>query len=366
MHSDIHYYGTYAVARAAGLRREICQTIATAAQFVDANDKDFNIELNDGGRLNIIPTAHPLVHYKNTEYFDRDQRMVWLPFHFFPGNEGKSLSERIICRKDSKLAQEMIEHCMALVDRPYGLYLVGIAAHVYADTFSHYGFSGVSSRWNKISGDSIVLENDERDEVAENRFRDKYGVTMGGLRNWRQTLWDKMLSGVAETGTGALGHGAVLKYPDYPYLKWKFSYEYSDGEGRVSERSNQVDFIDACEKLYGIFSRLENCKDPEFNQIGFDKIRNNVMNILEIRETDREKRGEIWRSAAENGKLFAHPEIILPNQEEAWKKKLERINEVAESSEATKIPVFRFFQAAAIYRTYVLRDLLPKYNLVLD
>lgn len=40
MQLDMHFYGTYAMARAAGLNVKTCTTIATAAQFVDDNVKE--------------------------------------------------------------------------------------------------------------------------------------------------------------------------------------------------------------------------------------------------------------------------------------------------------------------------------------
>ena len=59
MHKDIHYFGTYIMARAAGLKPEICQTIATTVQYVDNNDDDQTIiEFKDGGRL--IPLRQPI------------------------------------------------------------------------------------------------------------------------------------------------------------------------------------------------------------------------------------------------------------------------------------------------------------------
>ena len=199
MHSDIHYCGTYAMARLAGLKQEACQTVATAAQFVDSNDEDQSVAFEDGGKFNVIPTAYPPVHIKNTTPYDNDQRRVWVPVHFLPGNKGDSMSERLICRQDSEIACQMVEHCLSLIDKPFGLYLVGIAAHVYADTFSHYGFSGVSSRWNEVDGLSIKLHNDERNEIAESRFREKYGATMSGLQNWRRRIIDEITSEVVET-----------------------------------------------------------------------------------------------------------------------------------------------------------------------
>ena len=44
MQVDMHYYGTYAMARAAGLTKEKAKTIATAAQFVDDNANKETIE----------------------------------------------------------------------------------------------------------------------------------------------------------------------------------------------------------------------------------------------------------------------------------------------------------------------------------
>ena len=39
MQLDMHYYGTYAMARAAGLKPQVCITIATASQFVDDKNR---------------------------------------------------------------------------------------------------------------------------------------------------------------------------------------------------------------------------------------------------------------------------------------------------------------------------------------
>jgi hypothetical protein len=41
----MHYYGTYAMVRTVGIKKEICETIATAAQLVDDNAKRASILL---------------------------------------------------------------------------------------------------------------------------------------------------------------------------------------------------------------------------------------------------------------------------------------------------------------------------------
>ena len=72
----------------------------------------------------------------------------------------ETLSEKLVCVKDSKLVQEMVKNHIRhaiLVKDEYGLALMGIMTHVYADTFSHYEFSGVSSRRNKVDGTSFEL-----------------------------------------------------------------------------------------------------------------------------------------------------------------------------------------------------------------
>ena len=366
MHKDIHYFGTYAMARAAGLKPDICQTIATAAQFVDDNDDDQSIiEFEDGGRFDICPTAHPMFHEDNT-VFGNDQRRVWLPFHFLPGNEGDGMSERLVCRKDSTIAKQMVDHCLSLIQGPFGLHLVGIAVHVYADTFSHYGFSGVSSRWNQVDGESIKLLNDERDTESENQFRKKYGFTTI-LDNWRQSS-DRFKSGFAETFSGALGHGGTLKYPDYPYLKWEFSYEHDGWKQPNSNRDNSETYLEACEKLHGMFSLIGQDIPGFMNGQGrkFDDIQEVVTSILKTPETDREKRCLLWKKAAEDGNLFASRENIRSYQGDGWKKELNDLNGGHNSSSACNTSVFQFFQAAATYRTYVLRDLLPAHGLIVD
>ena len=58
MQIDMHYYGVYAMARAAGLTSEASGRIATASELVDNNAKEEHVEFGDRGRLGLMPTAH--------------------------------------------------------------------------------------------------------------------------------------------------------------------------------------------------------------------------------------------------------------------------------------------------------------------
>lgn len=99
MQVDMHYYGTYAMARAAGLAPDDCRVIATAAQFVDDNAGKDSISFKDGARVDVDATAHHALDVANLD--PEDQRNVWIPFHFIPGNARAEYTERLICRRDS-------------------------------------------------------------------------------------------------------------------------------------------------------------------------------------------------------------------------------------------------------------------------
>lgn len=372
MQKDMHYYGTYAMARAAGLSSAACQIIATAAEFVDDNAEKRTVEFGDGGRLDFVPTAH---HTKSHKNLDRhDQRHVWVPFHFLPGNEGETVSERLVCQKDSAVAQEMVRQNVARGGTEYGLYLAGITAHVYGDTFSHYGFSGVSSRWNRVDAESVKLHHlnaDAKRHVARQaeKFRRKYGEEMGALENFRRIMGkvkDTVTSNLAETLSGALGHGAALTYPDRPYLRWEFEYE--GPERRHSGlRDNRATFLEGCEKLHRMFRRVAEVRPDAVGDQGrpFNEIEAVVTEILET-QAPREGREDAWQTAASEGRLFGQSEEIAPYRGEEWLEETKQMNSETRSGDVLQSHVFRFYQAAAIHRTYVLRELLPNHGLAVD
>jgi len=96
MQLDMHYYGTYALARAAGITSAAAQTIATCAQFVDDNVAKTTLKFDNGARVDAVPTAHHPLKHENLHR--KDQRQVWVPFHFSPGGIGDTYTERLKCR----------------------------------------------------------------------------------------------------------------------------------------------------------------------------------------------------------------------------------------------------------------------------
>ena len=374
MQIDMHYYCTYAMARAAGLSPNDSRIIATAAQFVDDNAGKDTITFRDGARLDVDATAHHVFDVANID--PEDQRHVWVPFHFIPGNEGDEYTEKLICRKDSAVVRELVDHHIGLSEKNYYLPLLGIAAHVFADTFSHYGFSGVSSRKNRVDMGSLQIVNGARfdenlhDHIAKKgeRFRERYGREGGFLPNIKR-LWQSVKSEVAETGSGALGHGAALTYPDRPYMHWQFEYEDRRGAGRdgTQDRNNPATFLEGAEALHRMFRQVREFRDSERADNGreWGRIAERVKDIID-RPGRKQERVEYWQEAAGNGDLHDGPGQRIPNYEDHdWNDQRERLDkDVANSSAVFQRPVFQFYQAAAAHRVYVLRDLLPGHGLL--
>jgi hypothetical protein len=359
MQIDMHYYGTYAMARAAGLKKDPAKIIATAAQFVDDNAEKESINFRDGGRMDAEATAHHAFDRKNIDL--EDQRKIWVPFHFLPGNEGNSYTERLVCRSNSQISADMVAFNLSLNEQPYALPLMGITAHVYADTFAHYGFSGISSRRNKVINDSFKLYELDSEmekyvhEKAEN-FRQDYHKETGILANVK--------SWFAETLSGALGHGAVATYPDRPYLVWQFEYEDPKYESPV--RNNPETFLQGCEGLYQMFRKFAQVRpdlaEQEFAE--FNDIKNVVSGILKV-QAPKKGRIKAWQDAANGGKLFASGAEDIPKYNaNKWLNERDNLRREKESQVATDLSIYRYYQAAAIHRIHVLRNLLPDHGLV--
>jgi hypothetical protein len=364
MQIDSHYYATYCLARAAGLAPEVARTIATCAQFVDDNVAKASVEFRDGSRVDVEATAHHTVDNENLEAYD--QRQVWVPFHFLPGNEGETFTERLKCRKDSAIAREMVEHHLALADKPFAVALIGIAAHVYADTFSHYGFAGVSSRGNQVVNDSF-----EFDDKLDPEIREYITAKQARFaRKWRAGgLLTNIKSRVAEAISGALGHGSVATFPDRPYLKWRFEYERPDAvEGRRKWRDNRETFVEGFKALHGMFIRFAT-ERPDLSSGDariFADIEKVVREIVEV-EAKCEGRVEAWQKMARSGRLFDGDGKTIPEYEgEQWNARWQALDGEENSAAISHHDVWRFYQAAAIHRIHVLRDLLPRHGLIVD
>jgi hypothetical protein len=380
MQVDMHYYGTYAMARTAGLDADASRIIATAAQFVDDNAGKDTIEFEDGARVDVDATAHHAADRHNLD--EEDQRNVWVPFHFLPGNKGRQYTEKLLCVMDGEPARETVSSNLAAAvakadspgERCFALALMGVTAHVYADTFSHYGFSGVSSRRNKIEHGSIELRNAsaklKKELVSkEQRFLERYGLDASLRGNIRRSIRQKIRSALrdgkaelAESLSGGLGHGAALTYPDQPFLIWEFRYD----DGRASGvRDNPATFLRGCERLHEMFARLAQAR-PDLSAgdgRAWSEIERPVREILQTQEPDKDRRIALWQARA-RGLLPGRARQIPPYDANRWHAEREALAGTSHSRAMLETEVFHFYRAAAHHRTHLLRELLPKRGLV--
>jgi hypothetical protein len=345
----MHYYATFALARSAGLKRGQAQAIATAAQYVDDSNY-INAHLSDGTPVEIQPTAHHPVDFHNI--LPINQRLTWIPFHFLPGGKGETDAEKLVCDTDSKLAQDMVRHNLSLAKEDYGMMLIGITAHVYADTFAHYGFSGLSAIENQIAPDSINLISE--DTSAES------------VRERLDVFYEKYCAKFA--GSSHLGHAGVATYPDQPYLKWQFRYEKN---GMLSPiRENQKTFLAACKALHRLFSDYADIFNGDYGEPGirkeFHEIEPEIIDILALVGSE-DLRIARWQKSVQDGKLYANPSGVPiptydPSQFAINAKALSKVS----LDVADRTVVVKFLHAAEVHRSFLLKELLPNNGIHVD
>lgn len=354
MQIDMHYYGTYTLARTAGLDQETAELIATASQFVDDNTSVSTIRFSDGGQMTTAATGH---HFEQTENISSNaQRNIWIPFHFLPGAYGDTFSERLICKKNSATAAEMTENHLRLSHKPFSPLLIGIAAHVIADTFSHFNFSGASSRKNSIDQASITVLEPQNEDTALAEERMRFFERFKYVRPNIRTIPEEELM-------GTLGHGAAASYPDLPYLAW--SYNTEEAPAQTIRRHNQDDFMEAAEMLYSLFVRFAEQRPDlaESPPVPFDSIQDSLA-IIFASPGNKHQRSGFWQFAMAQGVfLEGRQEEIPPYKGQMWKNSCEELASCPDCALITEMDIFKFYQAASIHRTYVLQELLPAHDI---
>jgi hypothetical protein len=352
---DFHYYATYCLARAAGLNKKSATTIATCSQFVDDSTKDELEGHPDGGLFRTIATAHHGTDFKNLDR--KDQRHIWVPFHFLPGGLGDNFTEKLVCRKDSIIAQEMMIHYFTKGYKNFQLELIGIASHVYADTFAHYGFSGVSSRRNRVDSKTIKLKQSEEVVNAAlgknlTSWLKKYKTLLPNIR--------QVISDVGENVSGGLGHGAVSTYPDQPFLEWSFEYEFPEHHIiQQTTRNNPETFLEATEALYSYYREIPNRFAEDKTVTKYKDIKKIIQQIINT-PGNKIQRAALWNKAAKEGIFGTKEEIPVYKQPII---KQHEYSKLSRSSDISSTIAYRFSQAAIYHKYYILKELLPKHKI---
>ncbi len=351
MQIDFHHAVTYVIARLAGFNHKKADIVAYCAQYVDDATNAGLIRFHNDAMYKRISSAHKMLDYRNLEGLANHQ--VWIPFHFLPGNGNKpagknpegSFIDKLICRPNSPVAQDMVRSCIEQQKIPYGLYRLGITMHVFADTWAHQGFAGVN---HEVNDASDIL--DPKGKPAK-----------------------KLIARLASYFIGEalpLGHGAVLSFPDRPFLKWS----YTDGRGKKVTRDNPTDFLEAADEMCKAMQRFR-LKDADAETQGLPATDKGKLATM-LRNTKGEEgdaRHEKWLQAIREGKFSFGPEELsyIPKGQASWKQAA--IGTTKWEDQAQDVHRYKksflksnwklFHDALQAHRFVVLHDILPKYGI---
>lgn len=353
MNIDFHYGVIYLAARLAGMPVEDARIVAHACQYIDDATTHGVLEFVRGETFERFASAHRLFDYHNM--FDGQNRLVWVPFHFLPGGQGDTLEEKSVCRPDSPIAQQMVKQTIGARHAGNALHRLGIALHVYVDTWAHQGFTGTLSKHNTVSD----LEGDDHDGDT---WRDKLGQLLARAED-DAAVWtiDRF---------SALGHGAALHFPDLPWAKWR----YTNGHDTVIERDNLPHFIEAANMACKAIQGFLRGNQDYGQEAGFSSASLNDLTRLlaHCRDHDEIKRLAALCSAIENGQVTGIKEAVpvyLGKGAGSWKHAATGIADVGDGDEK---PLWsqqfetsdyrKFHDAVKEHRFVVTQDILPRYG----
>lgn len=349
MQIDFHHAVTYVTARLAGFKHEQAAIVAHAAQYVDDATSSGTVYFDNKALYNRVSSAHKMIDPRNA--LDLANHLVWLPFHFLPGNGGRGAGqdpqgkfiEKIICTPDSPIAKEMVRDVIINQDRPYGLHRLGVAMHVYADTWAHQGFAGVIHEVNEVE--------DAQDDN-----------TKGGLLEEAS----KKFLDVLDDAIPPLGHGRANIFPDMPFLSWS----YKNYRGEKIPRNNTELFCAAADELCKAMQRFRE-KNPLAEVQGLaDDNKAKIKNLFEtLIQEDGNERHQKWLKAINDG-MFSFGKVNLtyaPRGESSWK------HQALGTSHDLEVHTYKedflqsnwklFHDAIQAHGFYVTHDLLPKYGI---
>ncbi|MBN1500081.1 MAG: hypothetical protein JW982_08000 [Spirochaetes bacterium] len=283
MEISSHYYGILALCLSKNVKFEIAKRIAFASFYVDDAktdvfifDRKYKDPLFDNkesfSRLLNVSTCHAYQQLKSFNYHSMVTATV--PFHYFPGCQGENFDKKLRCKPNPPVLEKMIRKTAA--EKTFNPEKFGMLLHVYADTFSHQGFSGLLSTVNDIS------------EYRPGAWYDRvFNLTRKISSSGFEKLFDYVMP--------AYGHMQVFFSPDNPSEKWSYRYDAAEHcTGDIQETR-----IDNCERYSEAFKAVSDILDAVKDRTVFNDGRSMsadpaVFDILRIRNISNKNRMEKW------------------------------------------------------------------------
>jgi hypothetical protein len=265
MQKNFHFYCVAVLARAAGFNPADALTIAYASQYTDNATESEPIRV--AGDVNFDPVC---TAYDKLEDLGRAvlswsaQKRVYIPFHFIPPqrfNPSQNNSFSFVTKQDSKFANWLLNEAARepLKNNKHRLCRIGIALHMFADTWAHKGFSG---RLNRVENDIDGIK------VFDPDTSQYQAVTLG----------EQILSNILPE----IGHAEAGYFPDLSYAKWQYAYERQNTPPVL--RDNVTDCLQAAEKIYDYLSQVK--KQNPVPPIPWEALKTDFQRLFAYRPAD--------------------------------------------------------------------------------
>jgi len=152
MNIEFHYYAVYALALEAGFDERTAFILACSSQEVDDSTTGLSFD-TPRGRVDLAVTQNYL-------FWDEGvKRDIYLPFHFVPGDVERSAAARSDGRRNPYAVtpnSETVKELLVAAFRDKNPYLMGVAAHAFADSWAHQNFCGLLDGFNEAGGSSFA------------------------------------------------------------------------------------------------------------------------------------------------------------------------------------------------------------------
>ncbi len=392
MQLDGHHTATYVAARAAGFLHDEALIVAYSAQYVDDATNSGIIQFVDSEYMySRIASAHKTVDHHNL--MDFDNHNVWLPFHFLPSNscakkgeESETEISKIVCEEDSDVARDMLRAALTDRNTPRGLYRLGVAMHVYADTFTHHGFIGALNEANRVSG--ITCGNKKMDnEILCSTLSDLALEIASNFWAFLKMIYYSLKFMIKERKSfliyyrtfyskEPLGHARASVFPDQPFLKW----EYVNWKGQKVIRNNPEIFSRAINMMTKAM-RAWRANDVTMMLEQYDGLNQNDNDLVYKIITDNNNpdaiiRHRAWINNLAQGNFSFGPVSLAYISKGRGSWKYEALDTTKAKDSGYEMyqfdPSFMdskwklFHDALQLHRVAIIYDVLPKYKICIS
>lgn len=279
MDINFHFYAVKVIAMLAGFDPIESNRIASYSQYVDdyRPEKSYVLhqvpqfagELVEDGRFQTVQTGFT-VEGENTRFLDPIfLRDTVITFHFIPPVykiTGKEYQVKRAHCSDGSMASHILHNAAEeyrrssrVEEKEAALLHIGIALHIFADTYAHENFNGFFSEQNVA-------------EVVEAKINKVPMNPYHAFHNLPNVL--------------AVGHAQVGTAPDDSYTWFKVRQN-----GREWERDNTEAFLECAREILDCLAYMKTKKRPDNYAVM------NEILTAGFQETDSSNLPEAWRQA---------------------------------------------------------------------